>query len=419
MKPTDKLAFGTGRAKYPPLPFFDAKLLLSKPWVQDCLIAAALTATSLVGAATHLRVDLPEGGGDVNLRSLDVLGVALLLLQTATLAWRRRAPALVLMVVTASIFLYSTLGYFRSFASFGFLIALYTIAAHRNRRLSVPAGIGGALIVLLILVIGREPIEPDTIIAEFLIVGAAWFIGDGFRIRRGQFEQLADRAARLEQAGEEIARHAVVEERRVIARELHDVVAHNVSVIVAQAGAAQQIRATAPEEAFGALGAIERTGREALVEMRRLMGFLRTESEQTAMLAPQPGLQNLSVLVDQVRDAGLSTVLTIEGIPRPVPPGLDLSAFRIVQEALTNILKHASAAQAEVAVQFEESRLVLVIDDNGCGARERDADASRPKYGHLGMRERIGLFGGELHVGARPGGGYRVKASLPLDSDPS
>ena len=397
----------------------EVKLLLAKPLVQDSLIAAALTATSLVGAVTHLHVDLPEGGGDVTLRSLDALGVALILLQTTPLVWRRRAPVVVLSVVTASLFLYSTLGYFRSFASFGFLLALYTVAAYRDRRTSIPAGIASAVVVFLILAIGREPIEPDTVIAECLIVGAAWFIGDGFRIRRGQFVQLEDRAARLERAGEEMAQHAVAEERRVIARELHDVVAHNVSVIVTQAGAAERIRGTHPEEALATLGVIERTGREALVEMRRLMGILRTETERPATLSPQPGLQSLDILVGQIREAGVPINVKIEGTRQSLPPGLDLSAFRIVQEALTNVLKHAGPAYVEVTVRYEGSRLVLIIDDNGSGAGGRNGDASRPTYGHLGMRERVGLFGGELRVGMRPSGGYRVTASLPLDEAPS
>jgi signal transduction histidine kinase len=389
-----------------------------RPLVQDSLIAGALTAVALVGVLTRTRVDLPEGGGDELRPSLDSLGVTLLLLQTATLVWRRRAPVLVLAVVTTSLFAFSMLGYFMSFASFGFLIALYTVAAHRDRRISIPAGIACGVIVFMILSLGHESIEPDTVIVECFIVGAAWFIGDGYRIRRGQFVQLEERAARLERAGEEIARHAVAEERRVIARELHDVVAHNVSVIVAEAGAAQRISDSHPQEALATLAPIERTGREALVEMRRLMGFLRTESEDP-ILAPQPGLQELDALVAQARRAGLAISLVIEGTPRPVSPGLDLSAFRIVQEALTNALKHAGPADVRVLVRYGSDRLILIVDDDGTGPSHHRTDPTRPRYGHLGMRERVALFGGELQVGARPRGGYRVIASLPLDSEPA
>jgi signal transduction histidine kinase len=390
--------------------------VFGRPLVQDSLIAGALTAIALVGMLTRLHVDLPEGGGDVTRRSLDTLGVTLVLLQTATLTWRRTSPVLVLAVITSSLLLFSMLGYFMSFASFGFLIALYTVAAHRDRRISIPAGVACGIIVFLILALGHERIEPDTVIVECFIVGAAWFIGDGYRIRRGQFVQLAERAARLELAGEEIARHAVAEERRVIARELHDVVAHNVSVIVAEAGAAQRISETHPSEALATLAPIERTGREALVEMRRLTGFLRTESEHPSR-SPQPGLEELDALIATARHAGLPISLTIEGAPRPISPGLDLSAFRIVQEALTNTLKHAGPSNVDVVVRWESDRLVLIVDDDGTGPSAQQTDPTRARYGHLGMRERVALFGGRLQVGARPGGGYRVIASLPLDAE--
>ena len=380
------------------------------------MIAGALTAIALIGLFARLHVDLPEGGGDAMRRSIDALGIVLLLLQTATLIGRRRAPVLVLAVVTAALVAYSTLGYFRSFASFGFLVALFTVAAHRDRRVSIPAGLASGVAVLLILALGHEPVEPDTVIVECLIVGAAWFIGDGYRIRRGQYIQLEERARRLEIAGDELARHAVAEERRVIARELHDVVAHNVSVIVAEAGAARRISEAQPVQALATLEPIERSGREALVEMRRLMGFLRTPSERPSH-APQPGLQDLDALIEQSRLAGLPIRLTIEGRPRPISPGLDLSAYRIVQEALTNALKHADPAHVEVVVRYEADRLLLVVDDDGVGPSRRRADPTRPGYGHLGMRERVALFGGRLQVGARPGGGFRVRASLPIDPE--
>lgn len=394
-----------------------ARTWFSRPIVQDALIAGVLTATSLVGVATHLHVDLPEGAGDTTLHTLDALGITLVLLQTAPLVWRRTAPVLVLSVITAALFLFSLDGYFRSFAAFGFLIALYTVAAHRERRISVPAGIVSGIVVLLVFLFGRESIEPDAVIAESLIVAASWFIGDGYRIRRGQYAQLEERAARLERAGEELARHAVVEERRVIARELHDVVAHNVTVMVAEAAAARVISDTHPEEALATLEPIERTGREALVEMRRLMGFLRPGSDHAASHSPQPGLDDLEALVEQARHAGLRIGLRFEGAPRPMSPGLDLSAFRIVQEALTNSLRHAAAENVQITVRYEDRRLVLIVDDDGVGPVSEHGDPTRPRYGHLGMRERAALFGGKLHVGARSGGGYRVVASLPFDAE--
>jgi signal transduction histidine kinase len=395
-----------------------AKRLPTTPLFSDVLIAGSLTALAVIGVLARLHVDLPEGVGEGAPRRLDGLGIGLILLQTVPLVWRRKAPVLVLSLATTGLFLLSLLGYFRSLAALGFLVALFSVAAHRDRVASIPAGLIAALAVLVILVWGKEPVDLDALIAEVLIVGGVWFVGDGLRIRRSQLVLLRERAAQLERDREERAQRAVEEERRVIARELHDVVAHNVSVIVAQAAAAQRVFPTQPNGALLALDAIETTGREALVEMRRLTGVLRTEAEPMASRSPQPGLGDLDVLADQVREAGIPTTVRIKGRPRSLPPGLDLSAFRIVQEALTNTLKHAGPAQAEVLVRYGGSRLELRITDDGSGGDGESAHSIRPKYGHLGMRERVALFGGELRVGPRPAGGYQVVASLPLDGEP-
>lgn len=392
-----------------------AQLVLSRRTVQDTAVVAALTGASLVGMMAHLNVDLPEGGGDVVRRELDAEGVVLVMMQTLPLVWRRRAPVATLAVTGTALFLFIGLGYSPSLASFGFLAALYTVAAHRDRTTSIPAGVASNIGVLGILVLGPEPIEPEAVVAEFLIVGAAWWLGDGLRIRRGQLLMLEDRATRLEREREERAERAVVEERRVIARELHDVVAHNVSIIVAQAGAAQRIFEAAPQEALGVLGTIEAIGREALVEMRRLMGLLRTDDDEDAARSPPPGLRNLEALIAQIRSAGVPVTLTVVGTPRPLPLGLDMSAFRIVQEALTNVLKHAGPARAEVIVRYLRDRLELIVNDDGRVASRDVGGKGGPGFGQLGMRERIALFGGELQVGSRREGGYRVAARLPLD----
>ncbi len=376
----------------------------------DGAVAVALAAACLVGVFVNLPVDLPEGV-DPARRDVDGAGIGLAMLQVLPLAWRRRAPIPVLCVTSGALLLSFALGYPPSLASAGFLVALYTVASHRERRASIPAGIGSYAVVLSMLILGSEPFEPDAMFAELLIVGAAWGLGDGSRVRRGQVIQLEDRATRLERDREERAARAVAEERRVIARELHDMVAHSVTVIVAQAGAAQRIFDSAPREALGALGAIEQTGREALVEMRRLMGFLRTAADDQGAHSPQPGLRHLDALITQVREAGLSVTLRIEGEPRPLPLGLDLSAFRIVQEALTNVLKHAGPAHVEVVVRYDRDRLELTVNDDGHGlVRDGRTD---PGYGQLGMRERAALFGGELRVGPRANGGYQVFAVLP------
>ena len=394
-----------------------SNVFLTRPMVQDALMAGALTATSLVGFVAHLNVDIPEGGGELPYRRLDILAIILVLLQTLPLVWRRKAPVIVLTVTTVAMFLFFLLDYLPSFASLAFLVAVYTVAAYRPRRISITAGLASGAAVLIILAIGAEPLEPDAVIAECLIVGAAWSLGHGLRLRRGEVESLEDRASRLEHERGEWVRDAVGQERRVIARELHDVVAHNVSVIVAQSGAARRIFDDAPEEARATLGAIEQTGRAALVEMRRLTGFLRTESDGSAMRTPQPGLEDLGTLVSQVGDAGLPVDLRIEGTPRALPAGLDLSAFRIVQEALTNVLKHAGPARATVLVRFTDASLELSVIDDGTGSGERRTSSPKPRYGQLGMQERVALFGGHLDIGPGREGGYAVNVSLPVDAE--
>jgi signal transduction histidine kinase len=388
---------------------------LANPLVQDSLIAAVLTALGIIGAFAHLEVDLPEGGGVASLRPLDAFGIALVLCQTVPLVWRRIAPLPVLCVTATGLLCFFAFSYFLSFAAFGFLIALYTVAAMRRRQISIPAGVACGVVLIVISLLSREPSEIDTIIAEALLVGGAWFLGDASRIRRKQVVQLEHLASRLEDEREELARAAVARERRVIARELHDVVAHNVSVIAAQAGGARRVFDTEPEDARASLGAIETTAREALGEMRRLTGFLRTESDGSTDRSPRPGLGSLPALAEQVRDAGLPVTLTIEGTPRPIPVSLDLSAYRIVQESLTNVMKHAGPARAHVLVRYVGRHLELRVDDDGVGTVATRRDDGRRRFGHLGMRERVTLFGGTLEMGPRPDGGFRVHATLPID----
>lgn len=247
-----------------------------------------------------------------------------------------------------------------------------------------------------------------------MVIGAVWFIGDGLRIKRSQVILPEDRATRLEREREE-AQKAVAEERRVIARELCDMVAHDVSVIVAQSAAAQRVFDAHPEEGRFALSLIEDSGREALVEMRRLLGLLRTDDDRPDVRDPQQGLDDIEALLSQVREAGLVVRFSIEGAPRPLPAGLDLSAFRIIPEALANVLKHAGSTHADVVIRYGETRLEVSITDDGPGYDVEPPDPSRARYGHLGMRERVALFRGQLWVGARAAGGYEVIASLPLD----
>jgi signal transduction histidine kinase len=219
-----------------------------------------------------------------------------------------------------------------------------------------------------------------------------------------------ERAEIAERERELAAREAVVEERARIARELHDVIAHNVSMMVVQAGAERRVLDGANGSTREVLQTIEQIGRGALTEMRRLVGMLRSDGENP--LAPQPGLDDVATLVGQVREAGLPVELTVEGEPRDLPAGIELSAYRIVQEALTNALKHAGEAHAQVSVRYGADSLELeILDDGGGGASD---GATRGGHGLVGMRERVQLYGGRFDASRRPGGGFAVRAKLPI-----
>jgi signal transduction histidine kinase len=241
----------------------------------------------------------------------------------------------------------------------------------------------------------------------------AWVTGLGLRRRTEHAALLEERAMRLERLREEEARAAVAEERARIARELHDVVAHSVSVMTVQVSGVRRLLRPEQERERAALETVERTGREALAEMRRLLGVLR-ETETRAELAPQPGLDRLERLLEQVRVSGLPVELTVEGDRRPLAPGVDLSAYRIVQEALTNALKHAGRAHAWVNLRYDCDRIELEIANDGSSATEAEGDGGG--HGLHGMRQRAEVCGGTLTAGPRPEGGFVVRATLPVES---
>jgi signal transduction histidine kinase len=207
----------------------------------------------------------------------------------------------------------------------------------------------------------------------------------------------------------------VAEERLRLARELHDVVAHSISVIAVQSGVGAHVANTQPEEAAKALATIEATSRAALTELRRLLGVLRQEGEPEGSLAPVPGLADLDALLAEVAKAGLGVRLRVEGTPSPLPAGVDLSAYRIVQEALTNVVKHAGPARAQVVVGYGDHEVTVEVVDDGRGVAAPTGDGrARVGHGLIGMRERVAAFGGDLEVGPGPDGGFRVAARLPL-----
>ena len=283
--------------------------------------------------------------------------------------------------------------------------ALFTVASRCPRRQAVRAGVTAiAVAVGGYLLAGNNA---GSGISGMLAFVAAWFIGDSVRSRRAYIAAVEERAERAESEREAQALRAVAEEQARIARELHDVVAHSVSVIAVQAAAADDVFDARPERAREALRSIDAAAHAALGDLRRVLGALTDEADY----APQPGLDRLPTLVADVRNTGLEVALTVEGTPRPLPAAVDLSAYRIVQEALTNTLRHAAARRAEVRVGWGDE-LALEVRDDGRGAGD---DASRGSgRGLVGMRQRAALVGGEVTAGPAFGGGYTVRARIPL-----
>jgi signal transduction histidine kinase len=261
--------------------------------------------------------------------------------------------------------------------------------------------------------------DPNGGIGDFLfsnlVFGVVWIVGFSLGRKFEEADEAKERALLAEREHEQQARTAVAEERARIARELHDVVGHSVSVMTVQASGVRRLLRPDQEREREALLVVERTGREALAEMRRMVGVLRRPEEAPA-LAPQPSLDHVSRLVEQAREAGLPVELRIEGEAMQLPAGVDLTAYRLVQEGLTNVVKHAQATRAEVLVNYGESYLEVTVRDDGSGVGNGGGGGGGGGHGLVGMRERVSVYGGELDAGPQPGGGYRLRAKLPLVS---
>jgi signal transduction histidine kinase len=299
-----------------------------------------------------------------------------------------------------------------------FLVVTYTAAARLPARPAVLAWLALWLPVFAVNLGVRRAAEAAGLTPGFLtlynllLALVAFFAGRTVHARRTSTRALEGRARAAEANQRALAQQAVADERRRIARELHDVVAHHVSVMGVLATGARRVLPRRPEAADEALGTIEDTSRTTLRELRRLLDVLRTDAEPAADLAPQPTLAGIETLVEQVRDAGLPVLLQVDGEPRGLDPGVALTVYRIAQEALTNTLKHAGPATAEVRLRFGVYWLTVEVSDTGRGPAP-----GRTTVGHglVGMRERVSLYGGTLRTGPRPGGGYRVYAKIPVE----
>lgn len=372
------------------------------PRAADWLLVVLLTA---IAVPVALNANLEPGQ-----RELGVLGWLFIIAMNVPVAWRRVAPVGALWASIAATAPFWILDYPDDPSGPNLLILVYSLAAHEGRPRSIRhfwGAVGLMSAVLFAGVVSNEDNLPWIALpANVVIFGTAWILGDNLRTRRQYLGELEEKAARTEEQQAAEANRAIAEERTRIARELHDVVAHSMSVMVVQAGAARRVIDSSPAQAAEALAAIEETGRESLTEMRRVLGVLRGDDD-LAELAPAPGLDDFGRLVQNCEEAGLPVELIVTGDVRRLTPGLEMNAYRVVQESLTNALKHAGTASATVRLKYLADALEVAVTDDGRGAA---ATASGGGQGIVGMRERVDAYGGSLSAGPTTGGGFEVNA---------
>jgi signal transduction histidine kinase len=374
--------------------------LQEHPVHSDAMMAAGLM---IVGLLSHFLTRLKD------VAAPDAFGAVLVVLASVPLAWRRRFTVSVLAVITLA----QSILEVRNQAGpgwLGVLLAAYSLGAHRAgvvlKRVAIAVVVPVVVFTAVLVAVGGTPW--GALASSALVIPAAIIFGDSMRRRRERFEHMAERVERAERERELLGHQQVQMERTRIARELHDVVAHSVSAMVIQAGAARRQMKVHPAHAEQALLSIEAAGRDAMTEMRRILGVLRDDSPE-AMLTPQPSLAAIETLVAGSSD--LPVDLRVDGDIDSMPAGLELCAYRVVQEALTNVRRHAGPVRrVEVSLRREPQRLLIEIEDDGRGASVSPGDG----FGLIGMRERTVAHGGELFAGPRAGGGWRVRATFPL-----
>jgi signal transduction histidine kinase len=381
---------------------------LAERWSQiderllDRLVAAALSVGVVL---TIVFADHLEGSLALNL----AVGLAM----TAALVWRRRRPFLTAAIVSgAAVVLQIFLSAVPTFAPavFSMIVVSYSAGAHAEGRSSLAgvALVSGAILAISILE------NPDDIVFPFFIFGVApWVVGRALRGHTKLARELAEKETLARHLREREAARAIAREQSRVARELHDVLAHSLSVMVVQASGARRALATDPAAAIAAAELIERTGRESLAELRHVFGPIRHGEGES--LEGTAGLAQLEGLVERARDAGLEATLRVEGDPVELAPGAEAAAYRLVQEALTNALKHTGGTRAEVVVRFRPDGVSISVTDEGGALPAGAPPVEGSGLGLIGMRERIELYDGEVQAGPRAGGGFEVRARLPLE----
>ena len=365
---------------------------------------AAIVAAALLAVMVGIK-------GEADDRSFDVLAGVLVVIAGGVLALHRRAPMVVLAVSTSALALYGLRQYPGGPVYLTWYGAIFAVSVARGpARAWVPAAMSTAVLLAVAFHDSKR-----VIVALFASWAAgALLLGGSVRGRRAERAALEERARHLAETREEEARRRVAEERVRIARDLHDSVAHSMASISVQAGVGAHVLDERPDDARTALLAIKHASRNALAELRATLGMLR--SGEAAPREPAAGLDRLPSLVESSRAAGLPVEVVIEGDPRPLPPAVDTAAFRIVQESLTNVIRHAGPARATVVVRMGDDLLEIEVTDDGRGVTADDGTATDDGGGHglAGMRERVNLLGGQLHAGSGSPGGYRVWARFPL-----
>jgi signal transduction histidine kinase len=369
--------------------------LESRRWRPPAGEIALAAGFAVIGIA--ITVGLVDG-------ALLIPAIGLTTFHSAVLAWRRRYPELVLMAMGVTGLAYVLAGWPSVGLGPALLAGVHGLGVTRERRRAYP--VLAATVAVMAAVVTISDAQVPTVIGNVIALTIAWWLGD--RQRR-----IHERAVTAERDSEARARQAVADERLRIARELHDVVAHALSVIAVQAGTGRVVLDSDPATAKAALAGIEGESRAALAEMRRLLEVLRADDDRSAgPLAPSPGLHDLDTLIAATVRSGLPVEVRIDGEPSPLPAGVDLAAYRIVQEALTNVRRHAAATRAEVHVAWVPGAVEVEVLDDGRGSRNR-TNSVQAGHGLVGMRERAALYGGTLETGDRPGGGFRVATHLP------
>ncbi|MEU6716321.1 histidine kinase [Nonomuraea sp. NPDC046802] len=387
------------------------RALLSRPYVADTILAVGVYAMALLvpgpppppGAEWHARMQ-PLTAYDIGLAAV-VCGA---------LVFRRRWPHAVLAVTVTGFVAHTMIGGGRSLLDLGSAVAVYTVASRYPRRHAWAYGGLAALVITVVRVVSGASawLAPD-VLAPIAFIGMATAVGDSLRSRRAYVAAVEERARRAEETREEEAERRVMEERLHIARELHDVLAHHIALINVQAQVAAHVLATEPEQARTALGHVRDASKEVLDELRTTVGLLRRPGSRDELLTePAPGLDRLPELVDSFTAAGLKLGWMVFGDPRPLPAPVDLAAFRIVQEALTNVSKHAPGATATVRISYAADEVVVDVADDG--RSDPGGTSSETGHGLIGMRERALSVDGTFLAGPVDGGGFRVHAVLPI-----